>query len=409
MQQVFVFVVCGGQEHIDTLNFSLQYLRHFSKKAIWVVTDNSRNEGEIQHTDIIDVETPKEMDNHQASIYLKTGLHKFLPHGNLYCYLDTDIMALDEQVDEIFKEYVPPITFAPDHCVMKYFSSSALTCSCMIDHVKLQKRIDHLQQVHNRNFGLEPSPAIDVLHEMLESLKQNKLKSWFYTTKYNLSGNLFKMGPFVYDKADRRWDDQDGNTVEYDDWNEIVALINKELGFVYDEAEDIWKFADGKRLNTYCTHLPGQIAKDFGVSIKDQDWQHWNGGVFLFDDQSHDFLEAWHQKCLFVFKSPDWRTRDQGALIATVWEFGLENHTTLSKKWNFIVDTNNSNLIFEADSGEFSDDDMQTVYKPSLIHVYHDFGKTDWEIWQWIEELGARYGFKPYSHYQRQDAGTSNA
>jgi hypothetical protein len=48
------------------------------------------------------------------------------------------------------------------------------------------------------------------------------------------------------------------------------------------------------------------------------DWQHWNGGVFLFDDSSVEFLSSWHEKTVMrIFDLPNWKTRDQGTLIAT--------------------------------------------------------------------------------------------
>lgn len=409
MQQVFVFVVCGGQEHIDTLNFSLQYLRHFSKKPIWVVTDSRRNEGAIEHTDIVDVETPSEMDNHQASIYLKTGLHKFLPKGNTYCYLDTDIMALDEQADDIFSQYIPPITFAPDHCVLKYFSASALHCTCVKEHQEISDRIHDLLAKHDQNFNLKRTKAQDRLRMELNNLNKDRRRKIWYFFKYYLSGSTYNLRGFTFHKKKKYWTDDSGQIILHDvDWQRILRIIKEQLNFDYDRIKQAWMFPDGTYLNTYCKHLPEQIAKDFGVAVKDQDWQHWNGGVFLFDDQSHDFLEAWHQKCLFVFKSPDWKTRDQGALIATVWEFGLENHPTLSKAWNFIVDANNVNLVLDEPTHTFSDDAMHTSYRPHLVHVYHDFGKTGWYIWDWIEQLGVNNGFKPYSHFQKEDSNTSS-
>ncbi len=119
---IFVFVVCGGREHIDTLHFSLQALKQCTKNEILIVTDSGRNEIAVEHNQVIDVKTPEHLNNHQASIYLKTALHRFVPAGNNYCYLDTDVVALDRGVDEIFAEFKAPILFAADHCLMDQFS-----------------------------------------------------------------------------------------------------------------------------------------------------------------------------------------------------------------------------------------------------------------------------------------------
>ena len=42
--QVFVFVVCGGAEHIDALHYSLKALKKYSSKRIIILTDSKRNE-----------------------------------------------------------------------------------------------------------------------------------------------------------------------------------------------------------------------------------------------------------------------------------------------------------------------------------------------------------------------------
>ena len=62
-ENIFVFVVCGASEHIETLNFSLPFLRKFSSNKIAVVTDLSRNDGSIAHDWTIDVKVDKNLDH----------------------------------------------------------------------------------------------------------------------------------------------------------------------------------------------------------------------------------------------------------------------------------------------------------------------------------------------------------
>jgi len=130
-----------------------------------------------------------------------------------------------------------------------------------------------------------------------------------------------------------------------------------------------------------------QIAETFEISIKEKNWQHWNGGVFLFNHESDGFLNAWHKKTMRIFTLPNWKTRDQGTLIATAWEFGLNNHATLSKKWNFIADYFNNGLMLNSNEGLITDDGFKTSYKPEFMHIYHHWGKQDWDVWQWIENF----------------------
>jgi len=47
-KKIFVFIVCGEDKHIHTLNFVLPYIRHFTKNEVLVVTDLKRN-GSIYH------------------------------------------------------------------------------------------------------------------------------------------------------------------------------------------------------------------------------------------------------------------------------------------------------------------------------------------------------------------------
>lgn len=349
-QNIFSFIVCGAKEHIDTLHFSLPYLRKYSKNEIWILTDSTRNEIPIQYDGkIIDIETPKNFDNHQASIYLKTGVYRFVPKGNRYCYLDTDIIAFSEEVDAIFDQYVSPITFAPDHCVLNKFSAYAVNCGCQDRWLKeraLFERVISKYQIKNQNEELTKKRK--ELENKFESLKHNLPKKISTGFRFIFSYPRFHLTEdLIFDKKRKIWTDKQDNIIMY---HINDKKIEKATGFRYnrfthkwlnEQGEDIW--ADS------CHHLGEFIHKKFNVKVKNKYFQHWNGGVFLFDDTSHDFLEAWFSKTMEIFKDVQWKTRDQGTLIATVWEFGLENHPTLNKRWNLIADYNKPIMEWEED------------------------------------------------------------
>jgi glycosyltransferase involved in cell wall biosynthesis len=137
------------------LHRSLGYLRPRTTLPIIVVTDTRRNEIAIDHPTVIDVETPRHFSHHQASIFLKTGLHQFLPPDHEYAYLDTDVIALAESVDLIFDHQSGPVTFAHDFtflesCVAN-FSQFAVNCSCQEDR---RAACSHLPQAIERKFGV---------------------------------------------------------------------------------------------------------------------------------------------------------------------------------------------------------------------------------------------------------------
>lgn len=385
-KKYFVFVVCGKQEHLDTLNLSLQYLKKYSKQEIVVLTDTSRNESRIIHEYVIDVKTPKHYTHHQASIFLKTGIHKFLPKGNLYCYLDTDVVAVSDSCDEIFNEFITPIRFAPDHCKVRKFSSSAVNCNCQINRETNRQKF--FQFTKDINGVTVTNPYLiekgKELQFEFDQLKKSFLKKAFTAVRFFLSPQIFYFNEhFYFNKKTKTWHLNNGAIVMYD---VDVEKMQKATGLVYNKWTKKWYNQQGEDIwYDECNHLTEYIAETFNIDVKDKNWQHWNGGVFLFDDSSHNFLDAWHNKTMHIFTLPNWKVRDQGTLIATVWEFGLSNHPTLSKKFNFIADYYNNGVQINTQTEKITDDGFITSYKSAFIHVYHHWGNRSWPIWQWVE------------------------
>lgn len=387
MKKVFVFAVCGTNEHIDTLHYSLEKLKKFSNASIWIVTDASRNEKAILHDTIIEIQTPKEFNNHQASIFLKTGLHKFLPKGNVYCYLDSDVVAVSSDCDKIFDEYIPPIRFAPDHCQMPLFSPSAVNCNCTEDISRLNDQLNNALDLEDP-FRKSNDEYIIEKRKELEKLfwihKQNFTVSMKTALKYFTSIREFHLSDqLVYNKKTKIWSDKNG--IQFMKTSNMRKVCKK-LGLKWSWMNPIPRLKDGRSIwRLECDHLPKYIHEKFGIEVRDRNWQHWNGGVFLFNDESHTFLDTWHQKTLSIFKDKKWKTRDQGTLIATVWKLGLANHPTLNKKWNLLADYNNPSVQWQ-EGWKIQLSDTEVV-KPNFVHVYHHFFDTNWLLWRKIDEL----------------------
>lgn len=381
MKNIFIFVVCGAREHIDTLHFSLPYLQKFSSNEIWVLTDSSRNEVPVIHDHIIDIKTPEHFDNHQASIYLKTGVYQFVPKGNKYCYLDTDIIAFSKEVDLIFDAYVSPITFAPDHCNLPVFSASAVHCSCL-------KELDAARnQFENKLNEIDPlrlskNQEIQFYRKKLQThyleVKKNPVKFIVTAARYVFSPSIFKLtNEIQFDKKKRVWKTTAGMEFMAD---LKIKKVTKDLGLKWNYLKKEPQLKDGRSIwRDQCPHLKELIFEKFQVAVKNPNFQHWNGGVFLFDDNSHAFLSNWFNYTLEIFKDSAWKTRDQGTLIATVWKFGLENHPTLAKKWNLIADYHNPYLNWTSDHKiQLSSNEL---IQPNFIHVYHHFQDEEWGFW----------------------------
>jgi hypothetical protein len=387
MKNVFVFAVCGSEEHTETLNFALEKLKKFSKSDIIVVTDYSRNEKSILHDQIINVETPREFDNHQASIYLKTGLFKFLPNGNNYCYLDSDVVAINSNCDSIFKELIAPIRFAPDHCKIPLFSPSAVNCGCQSEAKKYNDLLNEKLDLEDP-FRTSSDKTIKKKRKELEE-KYWRIKSNYTTfvkvaTRYVFSFKEFRLtSDLRYNKRTKIWSDADGNSFMR---TPNMRKLTKDLGLKWSFFNPVPRLKDGRSIwRIECKHLPAFIKQKFGIEVSDTNWQHWNGGVFLFNDQSHAFLDTWHQLTLSIFQDEKWKTRDQGTLIATVWKFGLNNHPTLPKKWNLLADYYNPNVQW-LDGWKIRVAENEVI-EPVFVHVYHHFFDKNWLLWQKIEEL----------------------
>jgi len=390
-KRVFVFVVCGAREHIDTVHFSLRALQCFSDHEIWVVTDSARNEIPVRHSHIIDISTPEYFDHHQASIYLKTGLHKFLPSGNLYCYLDTDVVALSKTVNKIFEQKAGVVTFAPDHCQMHQFSPYALNCGCLNENNRLWQELNELLQKYH-----VPQQLIDAgivykqeeLKRKFEFIKRNPVNVWQMALRYLLPGNILQLdSDTFYNKRQKYWFDAGGRVFMHDYPLQTIKQIEKNSRWRWSNLKRRWISPSGTDVHQLqCNHLWEAINNQLGIPVTQKHWQHWNGGVFLFDDASQVFMETWHQKTLQIFKEPYWKTRDQGTLVATVWQLGLQHSPLLSKKFNFIADYSNPKLMLSLDGRYITDDAFATKYAPAFMHIFHQFGNKQWRIWHWVEK-----------------------
>lgn len=389
---IFVFVVCGDREHIDTLNYSLCVLKKYSKNEIFVLTDLSRNEAPIEHTNIVNVKTPEKYNHHQASIFLKTSIHRYFPKGFQYCYLDTDVIALNEKIDEIFTQYHAPITFGKDHCRMNKFSPSAVNCNCIEQFETWQNELKYLFKKY-KHLEREPEQLEKkkILEFKLEDIKKHRLSYALISLRFWLSPYRFNLnGEFFLDKRNEVWVDKQGKAVLYENEDSAITRIEKTTDFRCEiENKHTWTIHGNEVFDCKCNHLQEAIKNTFNIDVPKIDWHHWNGGVFLFDEHSEDFLEAWHQKTMYIFEQKYWKTRDQGTLIATVHQFGLNNHFTLPAEFNFIADYAHDKIQHKGNL-QFTFENSQKVITPNFIHVYHHWGDESWDVWNEIEK---RTGF----------------
>ena len=392
----FVFVVCGSEEHVSTLNYSLKYLRHFTSEQILVVTDSSRNQIPIKHDNIIDIETPSHYNHHEASIYLKTGLHKFVPDikNVTYCYLDSDIVAISENCNTIFKNTPSPIIFAKDHCPFSEFGPDAMNCNCK--EKQLSDNSDFYKKLNSVfpkpiNFDspkkIEDKEKLDILFKELKSVKFKNISPAlkYFISRYLLRTNKIRIGRYEFISSQKCW------------YNNLEEIIDFDFPYYEKKLKDIgiyyrannWFDEQGNNITPKtpkCKHLSEHIYKKFNIQIP-ANWRHWNGGVFLFNSKSIEFMDYWHKITLEEFEDSATKTRDQGTLAVSAWKFGLQDLKTLPVKFNFITEYANPNINWDSEKG-YSYDNFNTVFNPVFLHIYHHWGDEGWNIWKSVLELG---------------------
>ena len=277
-KHLFAYALCGDS-HGAFVNTSLRFLKRFTNQDIVVVA--ARCSTPIEHDQVFRSDIPDEFDNHQASILLKTNLHRLVgDRQRRCCYLDTDVVAVSDQIDSIFELKQGPVTFAADHGQMRRFSRWAMNCGCTRGE---------------------------------------------------------------------------------------------------------------------CDHLRQAILEKFGVAVPDPNWRHWNGGVFLFDSDSTEFMDMWHAFTRSIFDDPAWKTRDQGTLIATVWKQGLQKQAVLPRIYNYIVDSMfgatdaRRALLKPADyhvDRSYSLDPRSSSPHPYFLHfINRGLGARGWKNWDDAESL----------------------
>jgi hypothetical protein len=400
-----------------------------------VVTDSRRNARPLRHSWVLDVATPERLDDRQASLYLKTSLHRRLDPEHRYCYLDADVLAARAGAEQIFMYRLGPVTFAADHCRMRYFSPNAVRCRCWDEQRQrraaeldaLLRRLDHcppelvaqrsalvaVLQEHEWRHRRPPPELARRRARVAARLERFAARPWLQLLAL-AAAELPELGPrlvwevwrhgdpdrvidaemgevshwvhrrlgFTWDVASRQGFDRHGRFLLRD----VPWYVARDTDFSFDFERQEWLGPDGEpAFHRGCDHLRQAIRDRFGVAIPEPDWQHWNGGVFLFDRRSAPFLDTWHDWTLAVLDDPGWQPRDQGTLIAAVWHHGLERQGTLPAHFNFLADYQNAALSFDPERGLTLDGGSRWLW-PYFVHVYHQWGDRQWPVWRWLEE-----------------------
>jgi hypothetical protein len=98
-------------------------------------------------------------------------------------------------------------------------------------------------------------------------------------------------------------------------------------------------------------------------------------------------MEDWHQLTNEIFKDPYWKIRDQGTLIAIVWKHRLQNHSCLPIEYNFLANYKDPTITARIINNQIIATKNHHKFSPLFIHVYNEFYRNNWDIWNCIEKI----------------------
>jgi hypothetical protein len=124
--------------------------------------------------------------------------------------------------------------------------------------------------------------------------------------------------------------------------DEVDHIFNRRgsIGFTRDHTtiDALSSYLTTCGCKNHCTHFRDAAKRTFAVDIPDGSWTPWNGGVFVFGQDSVELFDLWHAYSCEIISHPDWRIRDQGALALATWKLGLQHRRTLPRRFNKIID-----------------------------------------------------------------------
>ncbi len=140
MKKTYVLVVTGDKALKDS-RIAVRFLKKSSKQEIIII--KSRTSLVVDNIKNMNVHVPENMNNAQASRYLKTNLPSFIGKmSGVYCYIDNDVYAVNEKCDKIFDEHSSPVTFSADYGnTVRTFSRGALKKGDLADEIKKKSDI----------------------------------------------------------------------------------------------------------------------------------------------------------------------------------------------------------------------------------------------------------------------------
>jgi hypothetical protein len=294
--------------------------------------------------------------------------------------LDSDVVAVSSEVDRVFDQFRGSVVFAADMGKLEDFSPFAVNCACMDQTVALK---DAQMRYDSEGFKEYQRCTDAISVELAKNRKDliGRIRSWVNYQFGHLEFYRLSNGYYQH-KETGRWYSEGG--IDIDATYARIPWISKASGCMWNATDQRYERVDGSDAEVLkCEHLRELLKLDFDVDVP-KGWQHWNGGVFLFDTRAESFFADWNGHVLKVFGSAAWRTRDQAALIATVFGHGLQNAPLLDCKFNFIVREDEFEKLLASEEGVLFDG-IET--QPAFLHFIDWVSGRDAELDKWVCKL----------------------
>ena len=142
----FVLLACG-EHYARRVNTALTFLKRVTRSEIVVL--RARALSPIEHDQVINCVPPAHFSDAQATVALKTNVHRLVRGDKReWCYLDSDVIVVDPEINRIFEHRKAAVAFGSDHTDIDDQSKHIVRCGCS------KQRCEHLRQEIDKQFEI---------------------------------------------------------------------------------------------------------------------------------------------------------------------------------------------------------------------------------------------------------------
>jgi len=137
----------------------------------------------------------------------------------------------------------------------------------------------------------------NIINDAILKANRNRKESYYEMIGFN---KYFKEHNLKFDPVNNCWVGIEGHNILGEP--NLVTSISEKSEYRWNRIFKSWIDEKGNSMmSSSSDNLRLEIEKTFGVIVKEKNWQHWNGGLFLFNADSLSFLKIWRDWTIEVF------------------------------------------------------------------------------------------------------------